>query len=58
MQHELTFRYAERADTPLILQFIKELAEYEQLLHEVVADEVTLEEWIFDQKKRRFCSRW
>ena len=51
MQHELTFRYTERADTPLILQFIKELAEYEQLLHEVVADEVTLEEWIFDQKK-------
>ena len=51
MQQELTFRYAERADTPLILQFIKELAEYEQLLHEVVADEVTLEEWIFDQKK-------
>ena len=48
MQQELTFRYAERADTPLILQFIKELAEYEQLLHEVVADEVTLEEWIFD----------
>lgn len=26
-------------DTPLILSFIKELAEYEKLLHEVVATE-------------------
>ena len=38
------FRYARREDTPLILQFIKELADYEKMLDEVVADEATLEE--------------
>lgn len=35
MKNELTFRYAERKDTGLILQFIKELADYEKLLHEL-----------------------
>lgn len=47
----LEFRNAERKDTALILQFIKELADYEKMLDEVVADEVTLEEWIFDKQK-------
>ena len=47
----LTFRFAERADTPLILHFIKQLADYEKMLDEVVADEKTLEEWIFDRQK-------
>lgn len=47
----LRFRYAERKDTPLILQFIKELADYEKMLDEVVADEAILEEWIFDKQK-------
>lgn len=51
MENKLAFRYAERKDAPLILQFIKDLAEYEKMLEEVVADEATLEEWIFDQKK-------
>ena len=51
MENKLTFRYAVRKDIPLILQFIRDLAEYEKLLDEVVADESTLEEWIFDQKK-------
>lgn len=51
MENKLAFRYAERKDVPLILQFIKDLAEYEKMLEEVVADEATLEEWIFDQKK-------
>ena len=48
---EFGFRFAERKDIALILQFIRELAEYEHLRHEVVADEATLEEWIFDRKK-------
>lgn len=48
---EVGFRFAERKDTALILQFIRELADYEKMLHEVVADEETLEEWIFDRKK-------
>ena len=51
MEKELAFRYAERKDTHLILQFIKELADYEKMLHEVIADESTLEEWIFDKQK-------
>ena len=45
----MEFRFAERKDTPLILQFIRELADYEKMLDEVVADEQTLEEWIFDK---------
>lgn len=46
----LTFRNAERKDTLLILQFIKEFADYEKMLNEVVADETTLETWIFDKQ--------
>ena len=51
MNGNLTFRNAERKDTALILQFIKELADYEKMLDEVVADETTLETWIFDKQK-------
>ena len=51
MGGNVTFRKTERKDTALILQFIKELAEYENMLDEVVADEATLEEWIFDKQK-------
>ena len=51
MENKLTFRNAERKDTGLILQFIKELADYEKMLDEVVTDEVTLEAWIFDKQK-------
>lgn len=46
-----SFRHATKADIPLILKFIRDLAEYEGLLNEVVADEKTLEEWIFDKEK-------
>lgn len=51
MDAKLDFRFAERNDVPLILKFIRELAEYEKMLNEVVADEATLEEWIFDKEK-------
>ena len=47
----LEFRYAERKDTELILKFIHELAEYENLSDQVVATAELLEEWIFDKKK-------
>ena len=47
----MNFRYAERNDVSLILKFIRELAAYEKMLDEVVADEATLEEWIFDKNK-------
>lgn len=36
-------------DIPLILSFIKELAEYEKLLHEVVATEDLLKETLFGE---------
>ena len=51
MEVTMNYIYAKREDTPLILQFIKELAEYEGMLNEVVADEATLEHWLFDEKK-------
>lgn len=51
MNSKLTFRNAERKDMALILQFIRELADYEKMLDEVVADEATLEEWIFERQK-------
>ena len=47
----LSFRYATREDVSLILSFIRELAEYENMLDEVVATEELLCEWIFDNKK-------
>lgn len=36
-------------DVPLILKFIKELAEFEKLLHEVTATEDTLQETLFGE---------
>ena len=46
----LTFRFAQREDVPLILQFIRDLASYEKMLDQVVADEATLELWLFDKR--------
>lgn len=51
MAGELAFRYAERKDSALILEFIRALAEYEKMLDEVVATEAILEAWIFDKQK-------
>ena len=45
------FRYAEETDVALILQFIKDLAEYERMSDEVIATEELLREWIFEKKK-------
>lgn len=47
----LTFRFADITDCGLILDFIKELAAYEKMLHEVIATEELLKEWIFEKKK-------
>ena len=38
----MEYRFATAEDTSLILWFIKELAEYEKMLDEVVADEDTV----------------
>ncbi|MBA7575556.1 hypothetical protein ES708_17386 [subsurface metagenome] len=42
-----TIRHAEENDASLILWFIKGLAEYEKLSHEVVATEENLREYLF-----------
>lgn len=44
-------RKAEKKDLALILYFIKELAEYERLSHEVVATEADLEQHLFGAEK-------
>jgi GNAT superfamily N-acetyltransferase len=43
----VTIRPADPGDVPLILRFIRELAEYERLAHEVVASEDGLRETLF-----------
>ena len=55
--NDITFRRAERDDCALILNFIKELAKYEKLEHEVVATEELLGEWLFEKKTAEviFC---
>ena len=55
MQYEtqipnLTIRFAVEKDTPLILCFIKELAQYENMLNEVVASEEILRDSLFHRK--------
>ncbi len=45
------YRYAEEADIPVILEFIKGLAEYEKMSDQVVATEELLHEWLFEKKK-------
>jgi len=46
-----TIRKAELKDIPLVLDFIKKLAEYERLSHEVVATEADLEKYLFGDEK-------
>lgn len=45
-----TIKPATAQDIPLILQFIKELAEYEKLAHEVTATEADLQKTLFGDK--------
>ena len=51
MDTQMKFRYAEEKDVALILSFIKDLAEYEKMLEEVVATEEMLLYWLFKGKK-------
>jgi GNAT superfamily N-acetyltransferase len=48
---EFKLRFATKHDVPLILSFIKQLAEYEKLPHEVVATESLLEQTLFGETK-------
>lgn len=49
MSEQLTIRNAGVDDAALILQLIRELAEYEKLSHEVVADEVKVRQSLFGE---------
>ena len=56
MGHRMTdkaveFRFAEPQDVNLILRFIKELADYEGMLDQVVATEELLNQWLFEKEK-------
>jgi len=48
--NDLKLRFAKIKDVPLILGFIRELADYEKMLHEVVATEEVLRESLFKRK--------
>ena len=48
---DFTIRLATAQDVPLILQFIKGLAEYEKLTHEVTATEDLLRETLFGPRQ-------
>ena len=47
----VTIRPAAPDDCPLILDFIRALAEYEHMADQVVATPALLQEWIFEQNK-------
>jgi GNAT superfamily N-acetyltransferase len=47
----LTIRDATRDDIPLVLEFIRGLAEYERLAHEVVATEEVLHRTLFGERR-------
>lgn len=52
---KVVVRVATFADAPLILAFIRELAEYERLLHEVEATEADIRRDLFGENPRSFC---
>ena len=47
----MCFRFASRADVPILLTFIRELADFEKLLDHVTADEATLAEELFGKRR-------
>lgn len=51
----LNIRSARPGEAGLVLSFIKELAVYEKLLHEVVATEAEIEAALFGPNPRAFC---
>jgi GNAT superfamily N-acetyltransferase len=52
---QVVVRVATVGDAPLILSFIRELAEYERLLHEVEATEADIRRDLFGENPRSFC---
>lgn len=52
MGKSITVKEAGREDIPVVLEFIRGLAEYEKLKHEVEADEETLKREMFVKAAR------
>ena len=55
---DLVIRFATAADTASVLGFIRDLAEYEKLSHEVVADETQLRATLFGVRVLRSLAVW
>ena len=51
----LSIRPARPGDAPLVFGFVRELAAYERLAHEVDADEATIDAALFGENPRVFC---
>jgi GNAT superfamily N-acetyltransferase len=51
----LSIRPAQKGEAALVLQFIRELAEYEKLLAECVATEALIDAALFGETPRVFC---
>ena len=51
----LTIRSARPGEAPLVLAFVRELAEYEKLSHEVAATEADIDAALFGDNPRVFC---
>ena len=56
--NQFTIRQAEIIDLPIVLSFIRELAEYEKMSDQVVVTEELLNEWIFEKKKAWVLIAW
>lgn len=52
---KIIYREAEPSDIPIILQFIRDLAEYEKLSHEVKATEQDIMQGLFCENPKAFC---
>lgn len=51
----LTLREAQSGDSELIVQYIRELAEFEQLSHECQAEPELIQKWLFGETPRAGC---
>ena len=51
----LTIRRAQKGEAGLVLSFVRELAEYEKLLHEMEATEADIDAALFCASPRLFC---
>ncbi|WEK49825.1 MAG: GNAT family N-acetyltransferase [Candidatus Kaistia colombiensis] len=51
----LVIRHARPGDAPLVLDFVRALADYEKLAHEVEADAVSIDTALFGAAPKVFC---